>query len=146
MPSIDDYSYHLGYERAINLIFISQVETLCNLIKHYPHLWKSGDGYGGYVRAVLDKKFYDYGFPDYQPAPKKVPNRRPISKSKLIAVMQKSDSKCVACGSSGELHVDHIIPHSRGGSNEIDNLQMLCAGCNLSKGTKTMEEWQGDAE
>jgi hypothetical protein len=125
-------------------MFLSQVETLCNLIKHYPSLWRYGDGYGGYVRAVIEKQFHDYGFPEYTPEPKKVPNRRPISKKKLIAVMQKSESKCVACGSTEDLHVDHIIPHSRGGSNDLQNLQMLCAPCNLSKGTKTMDEWKGE--
>lgn len=146
MTSLDDYSYSVGYERAINLMFEAQVEVLCNLIKHYPHLWVYGDGYGGHVKAVIQKAFHDYGFPEYEPEPKKIPNRRPISKTKLIAVMQKSGSVCVACGWDQDLHVDHIVPHSRGGSNDVENLQMLCARCNLSKGTKTMEEWQGGEE
>ena len=146
MNSLDDYSYSVGYEAAIDLMFQAQVEVLCNLIKHYPHLWLCGDGYGGYVNAVIQKMFLDYGFPEDKPEPKKTPNRRPISKTKLIAVMQKSGSVCVACGRDQDLHVDHIVALSRGGSNEIENLQMLCARCNLSKGTKTMEEWQGEEE
>lgn len=38
-------------------------------------------------------------------------------------------------------HIDHILPVSRGGRSNRDNLQALCAGCNLSKNKNTMEEW-----
>lgn len=37
--------------------------------------------------------------------------------------------------------VDHIIPLTRGGTNWPRNLQLLCAPCNSSKNTKTMDEW-----
>lgn len=40
-------------------------------------------------------------------------------------------------------HVDHMVPVSRGGSNDPGNLQLLCRSCNDSKGTKTPEEWYG---
>lgn len=39
------------------------------------------------------------------------------------------------------MDVDHILPRSRGGSDHPDNLQLLCSGCNRSKGNKTMAEW-----
>jgi len=41
-----------------------------------------------------------------------------------------------------ELHVDHILPRSRGGGNEQTNLQVLCVWCNSSKGAMTQEEWE----
>lgn len=49
---------------------------------------------------------------------------------------------CTHCGATENLHVDHIIPISRGGRHSIGNLQMLCATCNLSKKNKTMTEWR----
>jgi len=41
-----------------------------------------------------------------------------------------------------DLHVDHILPRSRGGGNEQTNLQVLCVWCNSSKGAMTQEEWE----
>ena len=145
MSSVDHYSYERGYEDAVNLVFRAQVETLCNLIRHYPQLWQYGDGYGGHVRLELEKAFDAYGFPRYVPEPSSGRSRKPISKAKIIAAMQKSGGACVACGSPDQLQVDHIEPHSRGGTDDIENLQMLCKPCNSSKRDKTMQEWAGDA-
>jgi 5-methylcytosine-specific restriction endonuclease McrA len=33
-----------------------------------------------------------------------------------------------------QLHIDHVIPFSRGGASIIDNLQTLCQDCSLGKG------------
>ncbi len=40
------------------------------------------------------------------------------------------------------MDVDHILPRSKGGTDHADNLQLLCSGCNRSKGSKTMAEWR----
>ena len=37
--------------------------------------------------------------------------------------------------------VDHIVPKARGGTDHIENLQLLCGACNSVKGTKTQEEF-----
>lgn len=45
--------------------------------------------------------------------------------------------KCVHCGKSfrkDSIEIDHILPRSRGGGNNAQNLQCLCRKCNRSKG------------
>ncbi|MDG2053741.1 MAG: HNH endonuclease [Phycisphaerales bacterium] len=41
--------------------------------------------------------------------------------------------KCADCSSTHYLEFDHIIPFSKGGSSELQNIQLLCRGCNLKK-------------
>ena len=51
---------------------------------------------------------------------------------------------CVYCDAEGDdLHVDHIVPVSRGGSNHIENLAPACPRCNVSKGGRLPHEWAG---
>ena len=49
----------------------------------------------------------------------------------------RDDGKCIECGSEDNLHYDHKIPFSKGGSSkDARNIQLLCARHNLSKGNK----------
>lgn len=45
--------------------------------------------------------------------------------------------RCRRCGTTDDLTIDHIMPVSRGGTNERSNLQTLCRRCNCSKGART---------
>lgn len=55
-------------------------------------------------------------------------------------VFQRDNWRCIACGRSAEdgiiLHVDHIIPRSKGGQNILSNYQTLCNICNIGKSNK----------
>ncbi|TET38899.1 MAG: hypothetical protein E3J72_01885 [Planctomycetota bacterium] len=48
-------------------------------------------------------------------------------------VWSRGNGACVYCGANDYLHFDHIIPFSKGGSNTAENIQILCAKCNLEK-------------
>lgn len=45
--------------------------------------------------------------------------------------------QCFACGSTERLTRDHIIPVTKGGTNDIANIQPLCLSCNARKGNRT---------
>ena len=52
-------------------------------------------------------------------------------------VYERDRGKCVKCGSTENLHFDHILPFSKGGSSKVaKNIQLLCARHNLKKGAK----------
>lgn len=57
----------------------------------------------------------------------------------------EQEGVCVGCETHFPfrvMDVDHILPRSRGGTDHPDNLQLLCSGCNRSKGGRTMAEWR----
>lgn len=56
-----------------------------------------------------------------------------------IGICNEYDNKCLCCGEQVKLTVDHVIPISVGGSNDISNIQPLCKPCNSRKGTQTID-------
>jgi len=50
--------------------------------------------------------------------------------------------KCAYCGAKDvPLEVEHIVPRSRGGSDQVSNLAIACVQCNREKGAQTAEEF-----
>ncbi len=73
---------------------------------------------------------------DSQPVPMQPNPGRMIPTSVKREVWKRDGGKCAKenCGSNVNLHFDHIIPWSRGGSStDVQNIQLLCAAHNLSK-------------
>lgn len=56
----------------------------------------------------------------------------------VAMIHRAQQGKCACCHIplKDKFHVDHIIPVSRGGTNERRNLQILCVACNLAKGAR----------
>ena len=71
--------------------------------------------------------------------------KREINLRMRFLVMKRDDFKCCMCGRSPattpglELHIDHVVPWSKGGETVIDNLQTLCSDCNLGKSDLSMD-------
>ena len=71
-------------------------------------------------------------------------NQRSLMTEKLKRQIKERDNyTCQMCGKympdEVGLHVDHIVPVSRGGKSVPNNLQVLCDKCNLKKGTKKVD-------
>lgn len=68
-----------------------------------------------------------------------IDHTRIIPSNVKLEVWKRDKGQCVQCGSRENLHFDHIIPFSKGGSSiTAKNIQILCAKCNLSKHDKIM--------
>jgi 5-methylcytosine-specific restriction endonuclease McrA len=64
-------------------------------------------------------------------------SNRMIPTSVKLAVWKRDKGQCVKCGRRDNLHFDHDIPYSKGGSSLVaDNIQLLCARHNLAKRDK----------
>lgn len=54
-----------------------------------------------------------------------------------LAVFKRDKGQCTKCGSKDNLHFDHLLPYSRGGTSlKEENIQLLCARHNLQKSAK----------
>lgn len=132
MPSItlelpDDVVANL--EESAALENRSLDNYLCNLIKHYC--------YG-------EVAFLPESVRNWQPPLKTTRTR--ISPRMVAMIFHESKGVCAYCNSSIQPYfgweVDHIVPLSRGGTNNHDNLCAACISCNGSKGSRTAQEFR----
>ena len=72
-----------------------------------------------------------------------------ISGSSRYNVLKRAKYRCELCGAHEEqiaLHVDHIVPRSKGGSDDLSNLQALCMTCNTNKRAEDDADFRGIAD
>lgn len=106
---------------------------------------------------VKSRRSYLLNYPRYIAHAKKANSKRRalmaqaegnFTASDIRNLYEDQDGLCGYCGVrsffevKGDVHVDHVHPLSRGGSNWPDNLCLTCESCNLSKRDKTVAEWQ----
>lgn len=105
-----------------------------NGLFHLVDSWRERDEY----RTVF--KFRLVAVPEETTEPQElvpVERQRIIPAQVKLEVWKRDGGKCVECGATDELHFDHIIPFSRGGTSlKADNIQLLCARHNLQKSDK----------
>jgi 5-methylcytosine-specific restriction endonuclease McrA len=69
-----------------------------------------------------------------RPVPTHPVSRRVIPTDVKLEVWKRDGGKCVMCGATDELHFDHDLPFSKGGTSiSAENVQILCARHNLEK-------------
>ncbi|MBQ9565203.1 MAG: HNH endonuclease, partial [Synergistaceae bacterium] len=84
---------------------------------------------------------YAYLLERETPAAEKHLHPRQFSASDAQTLYNRQNGRCALCGKPFELkdmHADHIKPWSKGGRTALENGQMLCATCNLKKGSHTV--------
>ncbi len=102
---------------------------------HLVDSWQKFDG----TRKVFKFKLIAVESVDNESEPE-ASSMREVSRSRIIPtsvkleVWKRDGGKCVTCGATDELHFDHIVPYSRGGTSlKAENIQLLCARHNLQK-------------
>jgi hypothetical protein len=93
---------------------------------------------------VSNKNMKQFKAPGVTPMPTIVqpslPNIAPLSVSVKKQVLSQANYTCQQCGAKeingAVLQVDHIVPRSKGGTNDLSNLQCLCSNCNNYKADK----------
>jgi|TARA_B110000240_G_C13428436_1_gene422613 ATP adenylyltransferase len=73
-------------------------------------------------------------------------NQDAVPGSVRFRVLERAKNRCELCGVSSsdtQIDADHIVPRSKGGSNDISNLQALCRTCNAQKSNRADTDYRG---
>jgi hypothetical protein len=106
-----------------------------NGIFHLVDAWTESDDYRTVCKFKLIAVEGDEDLT--QPVRLSAERRRIITSSVKLEVWQRDGGKCAMCGATDELHFDHIVPFSRGGTSvTAANVQLLCARHNLAKSAR----------
>jgi len=92
-------------------------------------VWGWGDGEGGWMAQELARVAESLGLP--------VPRHElalPPSGPHHRAIYERDAYRCQLCGDWHDLTIDHIVPRSKGGTDDPGNLRVLCRSCNSRKG------------
>ena len=74
-------------------------------------------------------------------------SQSPLNARQRFRVLARDNFRCGYCGATpdvAELHIDHILPRSAGGTNDICNLITACPKCNYGKGAERITELCGE--
>lgn len=112
----------IDWKRAICLDLLEKVEVL-----EYYDISVRSVSQSHQLPAVLKAEFIMKSF-NFEIAPSKQ------------NIMQRDGRKCVYCSSTHDLTIDHVVPLSKGGDNEWDNLVTACKSCNCKKGNKLLKQ------
>lgn len=70
---------------------------------------------------------------------RKIASGEGLSKEQWLHILEKYENKCLCCGATERISKDHVVPISKGGRHDVDNIQPLCIYCNARKGDKIID-------
>jgi hypothetical protein len=152
------YYYRLCFKKALKFpLGYNDLNSLVNsFVVFFPIYYSllqiaqyKTDNFRELISKIDINRLYNE-YPDIENADLKTSNEEVvvnIDETKFVRagirwqVFERDDFKCVACGKSASdgaiLHVDHILPRSKGGKNMLENYQTLCHLCNIGKSNKS---------
>jgi hypothetical protein len=126
---------------------LAKKHALINAPKKSPFLTEGDIRFGknarhkgsGYRQWKVDARAQVDAFLDFlNQLPRILPEERPTSRNIPQAVREevyeRDNGKCCECGSTTNLHFDHILPFSKNGNSTASNIRLLCAKHNLEQG------------
>jgi hypothetical protein len=125
--SLNTYTRHFGSWRKALKSFVFYINSDCNDTENFQDDEKNLENVVAGDTTLIKHR-----------------TNRDINLRLRFLVMKRDNFKCCICGASPatdstvELHIDHIVPWSKGGETELDNLQTLCSKCNLGKSNLDM--------
>lgn len=140
-----EFSVQAQYEKELFLDIRNQNPPVCNIEITINNIYTSPKGE---KTKSSSKIFQQYDIHQAflkishhnQSQKAKENERAKMNDSLRYDILKRDGFKCVICGASVEdgvkLHVDHIIPISKGGKTVKSNLRTLCSNCNLGKSNK----------
>ena len=100
--------------------------------------WQESDGHRRVFKFKLIISEEEISNPTFTSTNPPEPSRV-IPTAVKLEVWKRDGGKCVICDATSELHFDHIIPFSKGGTSlKAENIQLLCARHNLEKRDKIL--------
>lgn len=103
-----------------------------NGVFHLIDSWTERDAFRSVFKFRLVAVEDDEDFE--QPTRIEINRRRIIPTAVKLEVWKRDGGKCQLCEATDELHFDHIVPYSKGGTSiSVENVQLLCARHNLAK-------------
>ena len=158
-PKEEDQPYHTPKGNLTeNGKFFVEAEAYKLGSRKEPHIIKvyekirdgvwSYKGFFGLVDAKIKTdgkrkvfKFYlkPVNFTSIRKKIEEIPFNRVIPTHVKLEVYKRDKGICVKCGSNINLHFDHDLPYSKGGTSlTAKNIRLLCMKCNLNKSSKIM--------
>lgn len=151
--SVDQPMYHPGGSLTQNGLFYDAVMNYkagekAEVVKVYEKIRSGIWTFTGYFRLVdgwledsegrevfkFRLELLDHYDLEYESDGIDLEHSRIIPSQVKLEVWKRDKGQCVMCGSKDNLHFDHIIPFSKGGSSLVsENIQLLCARHNLEK-------------